>query len=141
MRTLLSACAVTLVMSGSAFALPCQHGPGETADQSARRRAALTATRTINNIQHNQPQSRDGVFFTHAQLAEAPYTIQMRTSSNDTQRSLSLAPGTDILPGWTLTLDVTRAGYWFMIKDTTDPCGFAFISNQSGVIFTAEPLR
>ncbi len=141
MRNLLIACVVTLVTSGSAVAQPCLHGPNEAADQSARRKAALTATRTINNIQQNQPQSRDGVFFTHAQLAEAPYAIQMRTSSNDTQRSLSLAPGTEILPGWTLTLDVTRGGYWFMIQDTTDPCRFAFISNRSGVIFTAEPLR
>jgi hypothetical protein len=28
-----------------------------------------------------------------------------------------------------------------MIKDTADPCGFAFVSNQDGVIYTAEPIR
>ena len=33
-------------------------------------------------------------------------------------------------PQWKLTLDVTESGYWFMIKDTADPCGFAFISNR-----------
>ena len=44
-------------------------------------------------------------------------------------------------PQWKLTLDVTESGYWFMIKDTADPCGFAFISNQAGVIFSAEPIR
>jgi hypothetical protein len=32
-------------------------------------------------------------------------------------------------------------GYWFMIKDKLDPCGFAYISNQAGLIFRAEPIR
>ena len=40
-----------------------------------------------------------------------------------------------------LTLDVNSTGYWFMIRDKPDPCGFAFISNQAGVIFSAEPIR
>jgi hypothetical protein len=43
--------------------------------------------------------------------------------------------------GWRLTLDVSDHGYWFMIKDTTDPCGFAYVSNELGVIFRAEPIR
>jgi hypothetical protein len=50
-------------------------------------------------------------------------------------------PGTDILPGWTLMLDVGFNSYWFMIKDKTDPCGFAYVSNQTGLIYTAEPIR
>ena len=37
--------------------------------------------------------------------------------------------------------DVTERGYWFMIKDKIDPCGFAYVSNQVGVIFNAEPIR
>jgi hypothetical protein len=46
-----------------------------------------------------------------------------------------------MLPNWQLTLDVTAQGYWFMLKDKTDPCGFAFVSNQAGLIFKAEPIR
>jgi hypothetical protein len=46
-----------------------------------------------------------------------------------------------VIPGWQLTLDRTEGGYWFMIKGKTDPCGLAFVSNQQGVIFTAEPIR
>ena len=45
------------------------------------------------------------------------------------------------LPEWQLTVDVAPNGYWFMIKDKTDPCGFAYVSNQDGVIFAAEPIR
>ena len=65
----------------------------------------------------------------------------MRESSNETVRRMSLSPGSEILPGWKLSLDVSESGYWFMVQDATDPCGFAYISNQSGLIFTAEPLR
>jgi hypothetical protein len=36
---------------------------------------------------------------------------------------------------------VATDGYWFMVKDKTDPCGFAFLSNTAGVIYTAEPIR
>jgi hypothetical protein len=40
-----------------------------------------------------------------------------------------------------LTFDTTQRGYWFEIKDVTDACGLRFISNQGGLIFTAEPIR
>jgi hypothetical protein len=47
----------------------------------------------------------------------------------------------EIVPGFTLTLDTTSNGYWFSVTDTTDPCGYRLISNQAGVIFTAQPIR
>jgi hypothetical protein len=65
----------------------------------------------------------------------------MRESSNETVKRMSLNPGTDVLPNWQLTVGVTTQGYWFMIKDKLDPCGFAFVSNQAGVILQAEPIR
>ena len=91
----------------------------------------------VNNIQYNRPEARDNVFLAHADLATSPFAKKMGPSTN----GISLNPVTDIVPGWKLTLDVTSNGYWFMVKDTMDPCGFAYISNQSGLIFTAEPLR
>ena len=113
----------------------CLHGSGEAADQAARRREALGATRTINNIQANRVEARDRKYLRQDELAGAPFAVNMKDSK------ISLNPSQDILPGWKLTLDVAENGYWFMVKDTTDPCGYAFISNQNGVIFTAEPLR
>ena len=113
----------------------CLHGSGEAADQTARRREALGATRTINNIQANRVEARDRKYLRQDELAGAPFAVNIKDSK------ISLNPSQDILPGWKLTLDVAENGYWFMIKDTTDPCGYAFISNQTGVIFTAEPLR
>lgn len=133
---------VVLAMSASAaYAQQCLHGPTETPDQTARRREALTATRTINNIQHNQPGAAQRSFFPHAQLAESPTGKSMTASPNELSRRMSLSPNNDILPGWKLTLDVSENGYWFMIKDTTDGCGFAYISNHNGVIYTSEPIR
>lgn len=132
---------VTALGSGSAYAQQCLHGPSETPDQTARRREALTATRTINNIQYNQPAAREKQFIRHAQLAESPYATSMKAKPNEFAKRISFSPDGEILPGWKLTLDVSSDGYWFAIKDTTDPCGFAYISNTLGVIYTAEPIR
>ena len=132
---------VLSLISASAYGQQCLHATGESADQAARRREALAATRTINNLQFNQSNSKPRVFFTHAQLADSPWAASMRANLNESSKRISFSPDADILPGWKLTRDVTPDGYWFSIKDTTDPCGFAYISNHDGVIYTAEPLR
>lgn len=136
--------AVTIVlsaMSASTYAQQCLHGPNETPDQTARRREALAATRTINNIQYNQPGAKQRSFIRHDQLGESPLGKSMAASPNELSRRMSLSPGGEILPGWKLALDVSENGYWFMITDTTDACGFAYISNHNGLIYTSEPLR
>jgi hypothetical protein len=129
------------VSVGSAYGQQCLHGPAETPEQAARRRDGLIATRTINTIQANQPGAANRSFLRQVDLAGAPSAAKMRESTNDTIKRISLNPNEEILPGWKLTLDVTENGYWFMIRDTTDLCGFAFVSNQDGLIFTAEPIR
>jgi hypothetical protein len=127
--------------AGMADAQECLHGPMETAEQAARRFQALTATRAINTMQANEAGLRGGLYMRHEELANSAAASRMRESTNATVKRISLVPGTDILPGWQLTLDVTQQGYWFMIKDKSDPCAFAFISNQAGLIFNAEPIR
>ena len=129
------------IFAAPAIAQQCLHDAGETPEQAARKRAALTATRTINNIQFNRPEAATQIFLRHEDLASAPFAARMQTSHDPAVLQISLSPGTEILPGWRLTLDVTSSGYWFSIKDTTDPCGFSFISNNSGLIYTAHPLR
>lgn len=124
---------------GSAYAQQCLHGEGETADQVARRRDALVAARMINTIQINCAAAHRA-FLRHVELAGSPFA-DTRGTTSETVKRISLSPYGDILPGWKLTLDVAENAYWFLIKDTTDPCGFAFISNHEGVIFTAEPIR
>jgi hypothetical protein len=129
------------MLAAPAVAQQCLHDAGETPEQATRKRAALTATRMINNLQVNRPEAAQHIFLRHEDLESAPFAAQMKASTNPAVQQISLSPGTDILPGWRLTLDVTSSGYWFSVKDTTDPCGFSFISNNSGLIYTAHPLR
>jgi len=143
---MLQRCATFMILSfvfagGHAIAQECLHGPTETAEQAARRREALTAVRNINNLEANQPGAANRSYLGADQLASSPYAARMRESPDATVKRISLNPGTDILPNWQLTLDVTANGYWFMLKDKTDPCGFAFVSSQAGLIFRAEPIR
>jgi hypothetical protein len=140
-RTVVFTILLSVLALGTAYAQQCLHGPDETADQAVRRREALTATRTINNIQANQPGAAKGQYLRHDQLAGSPFVADRRQWTSDTMKRISVRPETDILPNWKLSLEVTQQGYWFMIKDMTDPCGFAYISSQAGVIFRAEPIR
>jgi|SRR3954468_3579510 hypothetical protein len=125
-----------LALAAPTFAQQCLHGTTETPDQAARRKEALTATRNVNNLEANQPGARNGVYLRHAELASSPFAA---TSSS--VKKLNLTPDAELLPGWQLTLDLSAHGYWFMVKDKTDACGFAYISNQNGLIFNSEPIR
>jgi hypothetical protein len=117
----------------------CLHDASETEAQAARRKQALGAARMVNNIQANQPGSATKTYFTHDQLEVSPFYLA--NSTKGTLQPMNFKPGADILPGWKLTLDTTRDGYWFIIKDATDPCGFSWVSNQDGLIYKAEHLR
>lgn len=138
----LAALAMLLLLGSVVSAVaqqPCLHDANETPEQTQRRQQALGAARLVNTIQANQPGAPTKAFFTHDQLETAPYLAVARTKG--TLQPMNFKPGAEIIPGWKLTLDTTRDGYWFMIKDTTDPCGFTWIGNQDGLIYKAEHLR
>jgi hypothetical protein len=118
------------------FAQQCLHGSAETAEYAARRKEALTATRTVNNLEANQPGAKSGRFLEQHELMTSPFAANSQAA-----KRLNFIRDADLLPGWQLTLNMTSDGYWFMIKDKTDPCGFAYISNHAGLIFSAEPIR
>jgi len=121
-----------------AAAQQCVHGTDESADQKARRREAVGATRQVNNLQANRPDARKGIYLDQVEIASW-YAEQTKKTGAATPYNLE--PGAEIIPGWQLTLNKTENGYWFMIKDKTDPCGFTLISNQAGLIYNAEPMR
>jgi hypothetical protein len=123
-----------------ALAQQCLHGADETPQQKARRVQALSATRNVNNMQANQPGARGNTYLRHEDLASSPFA-QNPKQSGEAFKAFNLTPGEEILPGWELKLEVSDEGYWFMIKDKTDPCGFAYISNRAGLIYSAEPIR
>ena len=128
------------VVATPALAQQCLHGPDETPQQKTRRTQALSATRNVNNMQANQPGARGNKYLRHEELATSPFA-QNPKQSGEAFKALNLTPGEEILPGWELKLEVSDDSYWFMIKDKTDPCGFAYISNKAGLIYSAEPIR
>lgn len=133
--------AILLVQASASSAQPCTPGAPATPEQSARRREGVRIARTINNLEANQPGARSRKFIAQADLATSPFAAQATGAQADFLRQLDFTPGKEIMPGWTLTLDVTAEGYWFMIRDKSDPCGFTLVSNQAGLIFEAQPLR
>lgn len=132
MRSSVLVLACLVVFASPAFAQQCLHASGETPDQANRRREALSAARLVNTLQANQPGAARRQYLKHEELGASTPGLPER---------FKLVPGQHIVPGWKLTLDLTPKGYWFSIEDTTDPCGFRYISNEQGLIFTAEPLR
>lgn len=106
----------------------CLHQPGtETADQALRRGSAVGLARTINSAE----SAYNATFGSYAKL-------------EDLVRGAFLKPAPasgEYVAGFRLQLDTTDHGYWFSVTDTSDPCGFRFISNQNGLIFTAQPIQ
>ena len=109
----------------------CLHTPGkETPAQRDRSVAAIAAMRAINTAQSAYATKNNGTYARREQLV----------GYIDTAR-YNLIEGAEIVSGFALTLDTTEKGYWFMITDKTDPCGYRFISNEQGLIFVAQPIR
>ena len=96
----------------------CLHGTGETPTQQMRRRQALVMARQINTAQVVARQRMN---------AYQPLTaLEMVSAAPD---------------GFVARIAVDENAYAFSIKDSTDPCGFAFFSDHDGIIYTGEALR
>ena len=130
-----------LVSSVTALAQPCIPGAPLTPEQQARRKEGVRLTRSINNLEANQPGSRTKTYLRQEELGSSEFAKRATGATAELFGKLNFTPGEELAPGWLLTLDVTADGYWFMLKDKTDPCGFAYISNHDGLIYEAQPLR
>jgi hypothetical protein len=96
----------------------CLHGADESAAQQVRRRAALTLTRQINTLQ-NSTKSKGQAYQPLARLPNVMATPE----------------------GFTVHFATDGATYAFSVKDTMDPCAFAYFSDELGLIYTGQPLR
>jgi hypothetical protein len=93
----------------------CLHGPQETPEQAARKRAALTFTRQVNTLQVKA--SATGAYVGADQIQFA------------------------VPEGFEFRLAAAPTSYAFSVRDNTDPCRFAFFSDQQGLIFQGEVIR
>ena len=125
MRHFIVAIALADTLSGLSFALlsaapaaSCLHGPKESPAESSRRRAALDLARKINT--------------TEAQA----------NAQGHTYYAVSDLPGLESeVNGFKVQLSTDGGTYTFSIKDTRDPCGFAYFSDQNGLIYSAAPIQ
>jgi hypothetical protein len=115
----------------------CLHRDSSDPQQLARRRAALSAVRLINTIEARE-MNAGRPYQSASELSLSDYYRTQRAARSETVDLESLATS---LPGWKLAVTTSPNSYWLMLTDTIDPCGFAFVSNQSGVIYKAEPLQ
>lgn len=98
--------------------LSCLHGPSETAAQKTRRQAALDFAHLVNTTESTA----------HKQ-AQAYYSLS----------DLHTIPA--VPEGFKALLSSDGVSYTFSVKDTLDPCHFAFFSDQEGVVYSATPIR
>lgn len=92
----------------------CLHGDDESLEQRARRVAALALARDVN-------------------------TMEARTGGYQPLANLTLNRPTP--DGFRLQLTADGNGYAFSVKDTLDPCVFAYFSDQSGVILVGRGIQ
>ena len=92
----------------------CLHGDDESPEDRARRAAALTLARDVN-------------------------TMEARTDSYQPLSSLALNRETP--DGFRLQLTTDGNSYAFSVKDTLDPCLFAYFSDQSGIILVGRVIQ
>ncbi len=95
----------------------CLHGEDEPAAQRDRRLQALRVARQINTLEANGRNQAGGF------------------------QPLAALPGVTSPQGFTIHFAGDAATYAFSVKDGTDPCAFAYFSDDSGLIYMGQALR
>jgi len=109
---------VLFAYASPAFSQQCLHGPNEDATQKARRQAGLTLVRAINTAEVNEGMRKAKKYLPLAEL------------------TLDFTKAQGFEPQFT----TDGKSYSLILKDTTDPCGFVYSTNENGVIFRGYPL-
>jgi len=97
----------------------CLHGDGETPAEADRRTDAVRWVRSLN-------------------------TAEAVGSRGGAERYLSLEELTGLAAepaGWSTQVTTDGETYLLAVKDTTDPCAFAYFSDQAGIIFPGAALQ
>ncbi len=141
-RRVACSAAVLLLWVGPVHAQQCLHGSDEHPLEKDRRTLALNAVRVINTAESGHI-AQYGRYVPMAELAQSPAMRRFQDSAGRfgvTYRLLSLQPNTDILYGFELHLLTDGITYTMTLKDKTDPCRFAYVSDQAGLIYTSYPI-
>lgn len=116
MRGLLVMVSLALVWgAGPVAAQTCLHGANETEKEQKRRRDGVALLRRIHTAEAMQVQR-----------------TKRFVPLNDLKVDL------DDAKGWAVKLITDGTAYAVIIKDTTDPCGFAYTSADDGLIYSGH---
>ena len=109
---------VTTISSMTAQQPACLHGQDEAAAQRDRRQQALRLTRQINTLEN--------VWWNQARQYQAVTALA----------NVSAPP-----QGFAVHFATDGATYAFSVKDTLDPCAFAYFSDETGSIYAGQALQ
>ena len=143
MRTRIAFCGGVLLALTLTTAMPQfgQNAKSEPSDaDQVRHLMAISLLRAINNMEVVL-RGKNGSYATWNELLTSQeFTEDMAKCITENGMPLAgahFATGPEILPGWTLRLNLTkdRAGYDLMLEDTTDKtCGYAAATDERGII-------
>jgi hypothetical protein len=145
MKRIVWSCAVVLAVSMpvATFAQTPQAGclnDVETQAERARRQEALQATRLINTV---AAQARVlGRYLSWSALAASSVVATMRTDGGTMgQLARRIAWGApEPLPGWNMHFVAHDDAYAFRLRDVRDSCSFAYLSDESGLIWQGPAI-
>ena len=103
----------------AAQAQACLHGEAEVPTERARRFQALAVARDVNTMQVTAAAEANGLY----------------------QPLLKLKLSQPTPEGFRLQLTTDGTNYAFSVKDTLDPCMFAYFSDQSGIILVGRAIQ
>ena len=109
----------TPVAAQQSAAPKCLHGDNELPEQRTRRMAALALVRDVNTMQAMTYPKSKGLY----------------------QPLANLTLNRPVPEGFRLQLTADGASYSFSVKDTTDPCMFAYFSDQTGLILQGRVIQ
>jgi len=95
----------------------CLHGDDETPEQAKRRQDALHAVHYVNTAE------------------------SMGLEKAKRYVPLSQVPGVSVPAGFKLSLVADNKTYMLAARDTQDACGFAYFTDETGLVYEAQPIK
>ena len=145
MRTrfaILSVASVTLLLA-TAGRLRSQNAPHSPSDADrAKHVLAISVLRSLNTAELEYKNSHGMYAGKDVLLASDGFKGKWMPKIESVAKA-PLSSGPEILPGWSLRLNVTTdgQGYDLLLEDTTDKsCGYAAVTDERGVIRQSKAI-
>ena len=120
----------------------------QTADANrTKQMLAVSLLRTINTLEVTYKYGHGGKYAAWDELLGSTEFGASKVATNMSRidprlGNAQFATGSEILPGWSLRLNVAADGqkYDLMLRAEKDDCGYAAVTNESGVIWQAKSI-